>query len=648
MNMRYLTVVAITLVLGLFFSSPASAQSTHFDIEVGYQWVDVNGNEDMYRTQINQEEGFVLRDFSLNYTDPTGNAKFADNFRIDAAGFGGNPAGRFRFWMGLKKLYRLRLFYNQFENFSAMPAFANPLLDSGVTPGQHTWNRDRKILDFELELLPNRTVTPIVGYRRNTVDGPRNTTYSVGQDEFQLTSDLEETEQEFYAGLTFQTTRFWGTFIQGWRDYEGVENLSLLPGANGGNNDQPVLGTDVTMDEFSRSVRTTADTPVTTANVQGKLGESIGLEVSYVQSDLEGQTQGTEMLTGSFVSYSISRFFQGLDQTIESRTDNPYWRGEGRLTFDLSQKVRFDVGYEKRHRDLEGWALISSLYLDTLNFSGYDPRDVEVLIEAEDGYDRDDEIISGRLNLKDIGPFVLWVEAARRDTDLSVSQDVSQIVVPGGQEGSWERNVDVFGAGAALTLGGATVSLDIGTESSDEVIVRTDFTAMSRMRGRLDWKIVRWLRLVTTAELIQRDNSSAEVGYTAETDHIAVNLDFNPLETLTFRLAYDSYDTDTRIGIRIPQTFQIVPSIYNDNGTLYEGGLQWQPGIFNFDIGYSSFDNCGSFEFDTTRAFARAGVAFSNSWSAAVEYESYDYSEQVLTLADFDAARYGVYLRWRR
>ena len=42
-------------------ASLVSAQSTSFDIELGYQNVDVNGNEDMFRTQINQDSGFVLR-----------------------------------------------------------------------------------------------------------------------------------------------------------------------------------------------------------------------------------------------------------------------------------------------------------------------------------------------------------------------------------------------------------------------------------------------------------------------------------------------------------------------------------------------------------------------------------------------------------
>ncbi len=79
-----------------------------------------------------------------------------------------------------------------------------------------------------------------------------------------------------------------------------------------------------------------------------------------------------------------------------------------------------------------------------------------------------------------------------------------------------------------------------------------------------------------------------------------------------------------------------------------EGGLQWQISLFNLDLGYSTFENTGTFEFDMDRAFARVGVDFSDHWAAAVEYESNEYSEKVLTLAEYDATRYGVYLRWHR
>jgi len=245
MNIYRLSITACAFLLVAVCAPFAGAQSTSLDIEAGYQEVDVNGNEDMFRTQINQQDGFVLRNFSLNYVDPSGNSGFVDRLRVDASGFGGNPAGRFRLQMGLGEAYRLSLYYQNFETFSALPAYANPLLDDGVFPGQHTWERTRDLLDVQLEILPGRTITPIVGYRWNSYDGPGQTTYSVGADEFLLDSQLDETEQEFYVGVNFATGGLQGTLIQGWRSFEGTYTDNLAPGAGGGNNPGATLGQPV-------------------------------------------------------------------------------------------------------------------------------------------------------------------------------------------------------------------------------------------------------------------------------------------------------------------------------------------------------------------------------------------------------------------
>ena len=78
MNSYRLSITACAF-LALALCAPfAGAQSTSLDIEAGYQEVDVNGNEDMFRTQINQQDGFVLRNFSINFVDPTGDAGFVD------------------------------------------------------------------------------------------------------------------------------------------------------------------------------------------------------------------------------------------------------------------------------------------------------------------------------------------------------------------------------------------------------------------------------------------------------------------------------------------------------------------------------------------------------------------------------------------
>ncbi len=626
----------------------AVAQSTSFNIELGYQDVTVDGNEDMFRTQINQDSGFVLRNFSINFIDPTGDSSFADRLRIDASGFGGNPAGRLRLDMGRGDTYRLRLFYQEFKTFSALPAYANPLLDDGVVPGQHTWDRTRNVLDIQLEFPIWRTITPIVGYRWNRYDGPGQTTYSVGNDEFRIASDLEQTESEFYLGLNFATKAVYGTFIQGWRDFEGTDRQSLAPGEGVGNNPGTTIGQEVELDSFDRTTRTSAETPVTTFHITARASDTIRLRGSYVRADYEGDTSMDEMLSGSLVSFRLARFFQGLDQTIESRTENPYSRGEVRFEWDLSRNVGLKAGYQVRERELEGWAMVSSLFMDTLNFGGFDPRDIAEMVESQSGYERQDSIANLRLDFRNLGVVSLWGEYAVNDQDLDVSQDVAQIVLPGGQEGDFERQIETFEVGGMLDLGTAKILVDYGGQEADEIIMRTDFNDRTRIRGRVDWSISRWLRVLATAEAIETDNRSSNVGYEAETEHYALGLDLTPTENFTFGVAWDSYDTETEIPYRIPQTWETALSLYSEEGELVTADLRWLVSIVTFDAAYSTFENLGSFPFQMDRAFARLAVDIGEHFSVAGEYENWDYSEEFFPIADYDADRWGLFLRWRQ
>jgi hypothetical protein len=628
-------------------SSMAVAQSTSFDIELGYQNVDVNGNEDMFKTQINQDSGFVLGNLSINFVDPSGGG-FADRLRVDASGFGGNPAGRFRLDMGRGQTYRLRLFYQEFSTYSALPAYANPLLEDGVVPGQHTWDRTRNVLDIQLEFPIWKTITPIIGYRWNRYEGPGQSTYSVGNDEFRVASDLEQTESEFYIGLNFMTKAVHGTLIQGWRDFDGTERQDLAAGEGAGNNPGTTLGQDVELDSFDRTTRTSAKTPVTTFHITARASDQVRLIGSYVRADSEGDTSMDEMLSGSLVSFQLSRFFQGLDQTIESRTENPYSRGEVRFEFDLSRKAGFKVGYQFRERELRGWAMVSSLFTDTLNFGGFDPRDIETMVESESGYERQDKIANVRFDFRDLGLFSLWGEYTANNQSLNVSQDVAQIVLPGGQEGDFDRQIETFEIGGMLDFGDAKILLDLSSQEADEIIMRTDFNDRSRLRGRVDWSISKVFRVLATAESINSDNKSSDVGYEAETRRYAIDLDITPSENFMFGLAWDTYQTDTEIPYRVPQTLGTLQSIYAEDGELLTGDLRWIISILTIDAAYSTFENEGSFPFKMDRAFARVALDITKSIGIAGEYENWDYSEGLFPIADYDADRWGLFLRWHR
>ena len=47
----------------------------------------------------------------------------------------------------------------------------------------------------------------------------------------------------------------------------------------------------------------------------------------------------------------------------------------------------------------------------------------------------------------------------------------------------FERDIASLGAGAAVLFGKTRISLDVMSDDSDEIVVRTDYTSRLRMRG---------------------------------------------------------------------------------------------------------------------------------------------------------------------
>src|SRR5215831_2659674 len=213
---RPLRSLAWTAAVLLAGAAWADAQTVPVDIELGYRFVDVSGNDQEYRTQINDRPGVLLR--SLDYTAP-GSLGFLDTLQITGSDIGAGPAGQFRLLAARTDVFRLNFTWRETDLYSALPAFANPFIDLGVVPGQQTWNRTRNIYDVQLELLPGKIVSPILGYTRNVYDGPGTTTYFIGQNEYLQDEFIQSVDQLWRIGLEFNWNNINAGFTQGWRQY---------------------------------------------------------------------------------------------------------------------------------------------------------------------------------------------------------------------------------------------------------------------------------------------------------------------------------------------------------------------------------------------------------------------------------------------
>jgi hypothetical protein len=636
--------------MGLLLAPAAvSGQAIPLELEVGYRFVDVDGNRDMYRTQINDREGILLRSLTFSSGTISGNP-LVDSLRVDAWDLGAGPAGRLRLEAGRADVYRLRLRYNRMEYFSALPAFANPLLDQGIIPGQHRYDRTRHLLDAEVEIFPLHAFTPIIGYTLNRFEGPARTTFTVGGDDFRLASDLEDTEQEARVGFSFHAGEFSGRVVQGWRFFKETERLSLAPGEGAGNNPGPVLGTPVTITDFERHNRVDTDVPVTTAFVNGRLAGRVKVSAGYMRADGETETSETEDLTGNLVSFQISRFFRGLSEPVSSRARNEQWRGHGRVEVELADGVDVSAGYMQRHRELDGFALISSLFLDTLTFSGQDPRNLERLLELDTALERTEKIFDAAFSARSLGPVSLRVAFEQNDQDVRVTPDPEEIVVPGGQGGDFDRRITSWSASALFAHAGFTLGADYRQDDADQAIVRVDYTDRVRYRVRAGWSLSDRLRLSLTGEQVDAENENPGIGFDGRIRQYGGDLEGVPVKPLTLRFSASRFEASSTIPIRQPQDFSVITSRHREDGIWLEGGAGLAFSRFRFDAAFGRLENEGVFPFAIDRARAQVEFDWTPKLTSVVDWNNDEYSESGGSnggLGEYEANRYGIYLRFR-
>ena len=622
--------LSLALLLAAF---TARAQTAAYDLEAGYRWLDLKGDEGMYRTQIDERSGFLIRAFTMNSTTP-----LADRIRIDASDLGTGPAGSLRIDAERSDLYHFRLGYRTADMYSAVPSFAL---------GQHTYNRTRRTIDADLELFPDRNIVPFLGYSFNRLSGPGTTTYHVGQDEFLLGQSLRDTEHEYRVGAGFHFANVSGSVTQGWRRFSGDETLSLT-GPSTGNNTTPILGRDPTATSISRHDSTTVGTPFTNAYVTGQFADRIKLTGNFVRFNASSNGDETEAAAGSFVSFNISRFFAALNESARSQAKNNTWRAGARAEVGLAENVDVFAGFDREHRELDGTALLSDIFLQTVNFGGADPKDVTTILNATSSMERTEDNVRAGISARAIGPFAIRAEVRETEVDANVSPDLEEIVVPGAQGGSFARRIRTFDGTGSFTKSFLTLSAAWRRDSADANIFRTDFLSRNRYRLRAQLNGPTWLKAGVTAEQTKQSNDHPDVAYEAKIRQYSGNVEVSPVKYVSVRGSLSRFKTDTNALFLRPELLTPSTSIHTENGRARELGVTFTYKRLGLDTGVTRFTNDGTFPFTLDRASARATIDLKARTGLAFEWNHDKYEEPNPSVGNFDANRYGIYLRWAR
>jgi hypothetical protein len=645
---RFLVLAAVAAVPAVVLGQ---ATPLPIDVEIGYRFADIKGNDDMYRSQVNERDGFLLEnlDLTLGAGDLGSASGLADHVSLHATQLFAGPAGALRLDGGRAGAYTISLRYMRTELFSALPAFANPFAGQGVVPGEQTQNFVRNMIDADLRLLPDGPVVPIIGYTFNRASGPGRTTYTVGQDEFQLAQNWTDTDQEFRLGAAFHFGAFAGEVTQGWRTTTDRTESARLPGAGNGNDSGAVLGVPVSLSSLSRTQQTDTNVPVTHVSVGGALGSRVRVTAGFFRAAGESETAQAENLAGNLVSFELSRFFSGLAESAQDKARNRAWQANGRVEASLTPEIDLVAGYERSHRNLDGYALISDLFLATTTFSGQDPRNLEELIQSHTSLARTDGTADVLLVGRPIDGLSLRAGVEQTNEDLAITPDASEIVIPGGQGGDFSRRLRAFTAGVTLAKWDFRLTGDLRRESADQAVLRTDFLSRTRTRVRLGWQGLKWLEIGMNAEQTDASNDSSGIASDGRTREYGGDLTVRPVPALEFRASSAVFRADSSILIREPQDFFVEPSVNSEDGKSMLVGVTVDLSPVHFVGNYSRLDNTGSYAFKLDRFALRASFDLTTSFAASLEWNRDKYRENfpsALPLGNFDGDRYTVSLRW--
>lgn len=636
----------LPLILG---AASLSGQAVPVDVELGYRWVDVSGNEQLYRTQVNDRQGFLLRSLLYDSYGPLGGLDF---FRVDASDLGAGPAGSFRLSGGRTDMFRLDFSYRHQDFYSALPAFANPFLDAGIVPGQHTYNRGRDIYEANVQILPGAIVSPILGYTRNDYHGPGRTTYTLGGDEFALDDTIRATDQEYRAGLAFHVGSVEGAVTQGWRRYRETQTDTLVPGAGGGNSSGTLLGQPITATGILRSTKSSVDTPVTSAWVSGKLLDRIKLTGSYVHASPDVTSSSLETNAGNFVSFQILRFFSGLTDTITPKVDGSAWRGQARAEIEILPGFDLIGGWRETSSSLTGMDLISTLYQSTVTFAGQSTGDILKLLQINNGIDRTERAFDASALARPWGPLAVNAGWSQLHQDVTLNEDAAEIVVAGGQSGRYTRSVNTYGGGATFTMQGLTVGGDYRRDEANRPIFRTDFANRDRIKARTSYSYRDLVRVGGTWQETRAHSDDPSIAYSAAVRELVGEFEVTPVKAVRLYGSAGEFRTDRRIQERAPQDFSTFVARQAELGHTWEGGATVTVSRVSLDGAYIFLTNSGSVPFTLKRARLRGEVSLTANLSLAAEWLKDQYSEPSGAglpgpLANYNANRYYAGLHWK-
>ena len=489
------------------------------DIEVGYRFTDIDGNEDSYKQFVNLQDGLKLFDLNLlgrrieNTTGPV------DYFRFNLTGIGDPyPAGRLE--VKKKKAYDFLASYRQFKYFTNLE---NPGLFSNNYSFDSTIGRGT----LQLSVFPREDIKFNFGYNLVQKSGDA----LVPRPFFPIQEqDLDERLNEFYVSADFSIGIF-DFFIK--EDYWNFKNKNEIDGPY-----QPEKRDEST------------DTYVTTIKAHTRLGERWDLDGAFIYAHSSGDADLTTIPV-----YVLSG-------SGETKADT--YIGELGLSYLLLKDLIFHFDYRFHTIDQDGEA----------------NTDFLLSAPAESSSSFKQTAHTGTFQLEYIPVENLTLRGGYQVQYEDVSAEPVQYgSFTGGEKPSdttswnhgWVASAD-WKPFKFLTVFGEYAGANI---SDPYTWISPENQTVGKLKIRYDTPIK---NLGLKGSVLWTRRTNPEQDYTRDVQDYTGTVTYQPIEplsmdfSLTYQRVSDGKDIVTSVGSSI-----LLPKVeFDSNAYIYSGGISWE------------------------------------------------------------------------
>ncbi|MDI1243453.1 MAG: hypothetical protein PSX80_16185 [bacterium] len=517
--------------------------------EIGGRWVDVYGNENKFRSDLNYKNGFRVFDSSILIED-NGDAsdfKVFDSALIMASGWGSDPSGFVRANMERTGLYRFDATVRRSTYFN----FLNNHAIGNDKRNLHNADRRRNFGDLDLILLPeNRNIRFRFGYSYNFADGAGSTSTRISRgDVFPVYLDVNSSAQDLRLGADGSFLGFNMSGTYGRRLFRDRTHFSITSGDVG---DVPTNANVI----FSQDRRdpVNGETNFGIFSVQRTFAERFDFTAKIIHSATE--------TSGRLQEYVLYRH----------PTNNQIIRDEYNVPWDATRpQTRADVGMTWRITDK--FRLSNTFTYDGFNINGgnlytltpFPGNPTRQFSYAVTRYRRYTNLLEGDYQFNDrVGVNLGWRYTHRQvrlehlfDQNIAVP---SAAVVPDEEENS--TNTIIAGT-RFKPMKNWSIFADIEAGKADNVFTRlANYEFLNyRIRSRTHFD-----KFSINASFISKDNDNpgqlepatgapavAPAFITEVRSRIfSSSIDWNPIDKISLSGGYDYHWLTSEVSVLIP------------------------------------------------------------------------------------------------